>query len=439
MANSNELIFLGYNVLQELISNGCMNSFHPASNKFDLHLVKSNMVLKVTKEICYSLARYIPYHNVTCLLLLMNQGHASNHDKFSQFYSSHFIFGLTCSLRNLRDSLNLYGSSILKNDDCLKVFTVLDYLELCLYFASAWSGQNLNEMVLMMHPIANDMNGKQTFKDAIGGNMRNFLTQTSDAVQSSNFNRIDSRKGKSNGNDPYLLLHNERWNVMGSSLWKQLSDFIRQQMKSLMTEDNEDAKNIMKADENFPVLLSELLITALTCTFSTINKQLSSWLLHKAEVSTSVNTHLHSEMSNNTTTCSFPYSFDQEHDKLQISGNESQNFLFNVLLDISLNAEGLHGPYKKINHFPFFIRKHPISWNDIYRDIIIGKDSQSSSSKNGEDLVIDDQRLSKDINVGAGKTSSRPFKETSYFKIPNEIYKRSGELLEVLSFNNICL
>ncbi|XP_077251332.1 transducin family protein / WD-40 repeat family protein [Tasmannia lanceolata] len=479
-ACNNGLLFLGYHILHCYIARGDPRDKRHFFDSFVLYPLFAKMLLKAGRDIFYLLARYIVSCGMTCASL---KPASPERNIFGENGSVWFqpldfcVQDVIYIMRTLRPLLDLYGTGFLTEVYTLKAFNVLDLLEYCIYFASAWSQRN-SKGLLMIHPILDALRDGHTPSKITAADLKKLLHQTAELMIDDGLSNGE-RKGGGNiiskqwqpgqGDSIVLLLpEDERWQVIGTCLWRRLSDFSNGQLNTFMTEGLDEGcssttnlcgvssspssspscqpnvDSTLKPVKLFPELLARLLNGTLAYISTSLAKQLASFLRQKVKKGLHVPTLGWLKESSQSQHRTEQSCLSQGTDKLQIS-NENGAYFFEMLWGISVDPKEIYEilAHEKINCFDSVCDDLSKDWIDIHKGIMlehgncdtINLDQGSSSSEGGSPA----RNQSTDSNsfMGTRQKEASLLREVTCFHNPKEIYKRNGELLEAMCVNSI--
>ncbi|OVA14729.1 WD40 repeat [Macleaya cordata] len=465
------LSFVGHHVLHSYLSQQDSQENHIV-DRLLLYPPLPQMFLKATEEISPLFARYIVLCSITSSPLNPS---SSKLDMFGTCSSSKlhawdvYMQCLIQPLMSLRAIMKLYSSSFLTEN--LKAFTAIDLLEYYVLFASAWLHRDLKCLIMMIHPILITYSDGHTPSEIDVANLKKILHQSAEIMSHDLLNvgikglqvaEGEQLKREQGGRIMFTIPEDEKWKLIGACLWRLLSKFTKDQLKSVSDglEDGYSSRSLssstsshgssesdgsctLKQIKIVPVFLAELLMSTLACISTSHVKQLASLLRQKVEKSLPVPTLVWLQESNQSQSGGLSNGLNQGIDSLQLINKENESSLLDILWEISANrkeiGEGL--AQEKIWWLQYISQKSSKGWRDMDKGTVSEIENAGTSNCEQEVRSITangthgsaDGRKSQENHSFLG---SRHRKEVTSFLNPEDIYKKNGQLLEAMCINS---
>lgn len=430
-----------------------------------LYSILSKKILKTTEEFSHLFSRFI----VTCSITCSQQDHLFKEDDMSgetmcgrSDAGCYHLQDLMLPLWSLRANLKL--SSVSCTDDFIKkLIFLLDLIEYCLYFASAWSQKNLNGLILMARPLLIPYTDGHASWEIDMENLKKALHQISESVdlKSSIDDVRDSQQvakwmqDTESGDLQPSMLEDERNKIVGVCVWQHVSSSIKHLLNSLgdasfwassSTCCEPDGNTLIEKIQLVPTILMKLLKTTVTYISSYHAKQLASFLLQKIEDGLHVPTLEWLEKYSQSQPRSIQKNPNQgiNLDMMNIEDRSSASeAIWKIFADPKIISESF--VHEKIN-WSQYVNGNPLKgWGGIYKGIIREHESadtsdqdsrhMSNSASSGTGSPVRSLFRSSHTFLGSGQKDTIFAKDDIPFQNPKEIYKRNGELLEVVSFS----
>ncbi|ERM96800.1 hypothetical protein AMTR_s01224p00002240, partial [Amborella trichopoda] len=466
---NNGMLFLGYHVLQGLLF---PKHTHDLLNISDsVASVQLDLLLKAAEEICNGFARCVVGYNITVSAFIpapkLSDG--CQRSSITQLNAWDFYLeSLRHSLGTLRLFLKVLNSNGLLIDDItLKASDVLDHLEYCIRFASAWLRRSPEDLLMMSQPISNGLNGIPSSSKFNTAPLRVNLVVHNDSSAVDNELPVSaSRPQLHNFTDArvHLVPSDERWQLIGCCLWRRLFVFTKALLcnhagKDSKTGDSSDVllsgepsrcysfgrTHSLKPIDMLPSLLSELLLNALAYTSSGLNKEFSFFIRLKLEKDLPVLALAWLQDSGSSCSGALVCEKNQEIGKSEMFPNEKSVMPCDILWNVFASQEDVREilTKEKIKFYQTLGRKSSRGWKDVQKciiakdgnDDIIGHHQEGGARNISDGRVIDGSSRNWifDGNSFLGpkrKSVSPPRDRVSSFNYPKEVLKRNGELLE---------
>ncbi|XP_058100511.1 uncharacterized protein LOC131245220 isoform X2 [Magnolia sinica] len=492
-ACNNGLLFLGYSMLHGYTSrehphdeqHGYTSQLHlhdeqHASDSSMLCPPLPKLFLKASKEVSGLLVRYIVACSITrsALRPTLPVRNVFGEVRFGRFHPWDFYLqDVMCSMGSLRPLLKLYGSGFLTKDLTVKSFTVLDILEYCVCFASAWSQGNWKTLFLMIQPILIASRGGHSPSEIKLADLKRSLLQAAESMvhvtssdSEGNIPASNSQQQQHTQSESVMLSipEDEKWQLIGVCLWRHLSNLCNSHLNTLMADlgnsfsssvplcegsslqsssanYQSDITSMLELIKLFPALLAKLIKDTVGYISSSLAKQLASFLGQKVEKGLPAPTLVLLEASSQSEQRPPHDCIKQGIDSLQIN-NENGAYFFEILWEICVDPKAIHESFihEKLL-FPSVGQKPSKGWLDIHKAI-------TDEYENGDTIHTDQVRISSsaiceagfhartrssDSSQGTGRKDSSLLTDVTSFRNPKEIYKKNGELLEAMCVNSI--
>lgn len=417
------------------------------------------LLLKAIEEINYVFCQHVVCFSLTdsTLRLLPGRSFITAKDRLEQFHHREFCLrSVMYALRTIRQLLKL--SSFNVGSYTLRILSVLDLLEYCGQFASTWFSRNVNRLILLIQTIhiahADDLSSL----DVVIGKLMKNLYQTSDqmvyAASGNGMGAIlgvnnEQKQLKQSEGSTLLVPEDEMWQLIGASLWIDLSGFAKHQLSKFVVTNEVEHESAASPTIEFPVLVARLFMSSMAYISSSITRQLASFLRYKASKGLPVTSFAWLDESSQHHSRFLHSHLNQGIAASQQINDEEKLPLLQKLWEISVNLEKLSDSFvtERIICFPYNTQKVSGSWKDIMKDNLAEYENgaspkDKSESSNGCKASMDEVRSSNRVIVTDGlletkwKGSSLQSDLTS-FNNPREVLKRKGELLEALCFNSV--
>lgn len=383
----------------------------------------------------------------------------------------YYLQGLLLSLQGLRTALrSIHGS--LKEDLVSKLVTILDLVEYNLYFASAWLLRDSKCLLKMLQPLFVAFSNAESPHDIDMGHLNQLFPHIGELIAQNFLTGVDYNHQilagvptEQSDDIVHSIPVDERWHIIGACLWQHMSRFVKHKLAILTNKSKEgnfgsiilgnlftwapslstmtpDQKDILKdVVELISMSLTSLLATVLARVSSYQLKQLVSSLQHKLDQKLYVATVVWFEHFSQTQSRQQKHHTDEEIYNMDMCNEGDFETLWNITSNPNIISECF--AHEKVNLLHCFDHKLSEIWSDIYNGTTRAEDTctregalVSSSSSNA---TVSPGKL-----FGNGKTLVRSDKELATledvmsFQKSKEIYRRSGELLEVIFNPIIC-
>lgn len=472
---SSGLAFIGYHLL---LSYAHTDQSKEQSNEFSgffLHPVLPNLVLKATEETATLFSRYVILCSISSFILkpYSTEDRApteniSNRLAGWQFYMQGVLWSLWC----LRSMLKLFSGSA-DADFIRKTFTTIDLYEYYVYFSSAMLQRNLRALIPTVKAIQMTCKNDHAHYEINLEDMCKVLPEIAELL-SHNSLIYDVRDSASSvppdhdGKEISVSI-DEEWHILRDMLYRHMSGFLNNQLNSSLTVEDScanclpfrlfvfvsdstmcglDNSNLTPQIGVVCAALTNLLKSISLHIFSKCEGHLALSLLHKEGNGFSAATlKWFNEFSWN------PFKDYQKQSSQNIGNRNMKNcetelsaseLLWKMCADSKFRCEDFElSNYKWLKYVK---RKLPKRWIQIYKSTeleykieavckqegSLGTPLTSNGVESGSPLKGPSPDNS--FFLGSGGKDEAISKKVMPFESPKEIYKRNGELLEVIHF-----
>lgn len=393
-----------------------------------------------------------------------NSAYIESKLKLSSAWLSHFVEGLLISLWYLKAILRIRFGCFSKNI-MEKTVDILNLFEYYLHFSLAWLQKNLEAIFLMVQPFLiariDDRNPYEV--DMV--NLKKIIPKIMELVTQHSLVDHASKCGQDIQvvNVKQLIPDDEKSMILGTCLWQQMSRFMIYNLNkivdtledgnlpgsfnrkydceasTLLTPDN-DGINLPEQMRLVSLSLCELLKTSVTHTSSYHSKQLAAFLWQRLEHDLSTMTL---EWLKRPSLSESNQDQNQGIINLELVNTKDKCLVYQLLWDHCADPKLVSDcfAHEKLDWSNYLDLLPAKGWNDMYIKLTEmhktndthdygGKVGNSSASHEVVSPV-------KKAFQGAHASVSSHQKETSsknvtIFQSPREIYKRNGELFEVI-------
>lgn len=462
---NNGLQFIGYHILD-----ACVSRFLSPEQacRFDgiLSYPIRHKLLFMTSEEVSTVSRYIVSCSVSCFQLRScpTKGVTATESQSCwmvglEFYQWSLIRSLWC----LRATMKLFFGSSTENFLHIR-FTVLDLAEFYVYFVSAWSQMNLGGLALIIKPVLlRFIQGDaphEIIKDVhkILSEIRKLLLGDLPFDHVGAFKIDEEMQHERAGDQITKIPKDDRWLVIGFSLWGQLSTFLNQ-LLNLLIQKLEENCSVQSPSElsdmptpsvfgldgkDIQLLTAVVPFTKLlyaTCSHISFYsaKQFASYLLQKGDARI-ITVLFNSEDDHSEPLNPKSKHFCQSVDSINVLKNKNEVLPSEILWLICADPKIIPGFIKEnLKWFESIKNKSLGGWSDVYISIL--RECEGGETAQEEDRLGSPSKAAGSP-VACLNPNDHPFlssggKDTQKlvpFNSPKEIYMGSGELLEVNFF-----
>ncbi|XP_020588907.1 uncharacterized protein LOC110030508 [Phalaenopsis equestris] len=456
-ACNNGLLFLGYQLLQEVIFwEHEIDNQHKTGHS-TLCPVLFDVFVKANKELFYAYSRYVVCCHLSDSTLKLLSGKASTVEIYSEtcFQRNFCLQSLICSLRIIKRLVKYYDHLLLIEGLTLRTYAFLELVEYLMYFSLNWFSRNLSELIQLVCQIRRAYIGDHDSIEVMTGELMKLLHHTLDGNTSDASNDVAeildfiNQENHVKLSEPlaFSIPEDEKWQLIGTSLWIQNTNFTNQQLRKFLAKDGCDAEKSMTDHNPFPIIIAKLTMASIAYVSSLLTKQLASFLREKASKGLLVATFAWLEESSQHESSSLPH-IDQGVCFRQLYTGGDREALFKNLWEISVNAKKIYWNLSNGNvcGFAYSGEKLPTCWKDFkivkLSDHVNTSHCQSKGSPSNSAINVIGSLFAKkifdaDSFIETRRGDSNIMLEKANFENPSEIVKRSGELLEAICCNSI--
>ncbi|PKA53341.1 hypothetical protein AXF42_Ash010071 [Apostasia shenzhenica] len=453
------LLFLGYQLLQGIVFRG-----HEVGNQHHIdhpyvHLTVLGLLLKASKEYFCIYSRYVVRCHLTDSTLKLTSGRsliAESYNDFSLFRRHPFLQSLRCSLRTIRPLLKFYDHLLVTEG--LNLRFLLDFMEYIMYFSHTYFSRDVEWLIQMVCQIYCTSTQNHDSIEITAGELMNLLNHISkrNSCQTSNHPAENvqeclSKNAQNNANE-YLILsipEDEKWQLIGTSLWMLQNTFINQQLSKCLNTKKLGYKRSMTTQDGFPSDVARLIMASVEYVSSSLVKQLAFFLRVKASKVSPVATFDWLMESDQLKTSSLHHCASEGVCNLQQSSNEARQLYLENLWELSVKPKDICWRFlnERIYSFTYSGKNLPSSWKDFQKANLTEHESDvldCRSERNVSNTVTNAMGslsvrkfVSTDAILETRRRDSNPKLENAAFHKPKEIVKRTGELLEAICCNSV--
>ncbi|KAI3441725.1 uncharacterized protein J3R85_001750 [Psidium guajava] len=379
--------------------------------------------------------------------------------------------------RKLRAVLQLSLNSN-EADFIMKPFAILDLFEYLAHFAYTWFQRNLKALSLILQPLTvSPFSGHTTYNvnmedlTKVLHQMENFL---SDAVTVDTVKwdpqSTRSVKGEHGGDIVHLIPEDERWQILGCSLWEHMSRFTNHKLNFMLetVQDSHlfgaslselqsklcssaylksDDKNMREQIELLSVFLVQSLKAISAHASSYHTKQLAALVQQKLDNGWPAMTLVWLQKSDLTEPRSLQTHLSDSNTSLDLVNSDTELSIFERLWTLWADPRIISDSFalEKINWSEYVNTKPSKRWTVVHDRMTL---EENESRNNGSSCSTESTRtisgsLSKGLFSNGNSLLSSWHKEpnlmkdVTHFQNPKDILKRNGELMEALCINSI--
>lgn len=441
------LLSLGYHILHGNIFHESLEDKAHMVDTFPGYAALLKRLGKSIEEACLFLGRYVSSLSFIGTVSILDMRPRYSKVINDQCHSENLsLRNIIKSVRGFRPLLSQY-SRVIPVDCIPKTFDLLDLLEIFVHFALAWVQRDLKLLISLTLPVLNSLKSGKSFIEETGSSILEFLCQSSvSAFQNTTNSNLEGITIQGEHEEceskTCMTSQDEQWHLIGVSLWRQLSAFFKQELHLLNFERFEDDATGSEVMKTFPSFSANLLISSLNFISSSLTRCLRSFLMQKAKGEFPVDTLIWlQEYKKSGNSLSFQL-LSQKISSLKLTHNDDEKSLLRMLWVMAVDPKEIQACFtdEEVNDFFSSSQKQNASWNDIHESIM---SEYSNAVKTHED--VGGSFTSNDQHKGRAEarksfledqrkkpTCSR---EVTSFHSPREVYKRNGELLEVMLFD----
>lgn len=379
--------------------------------------------------------------------------------------------------RKLRAILRL---SLNSNDAdfIMKLFAILDLFEYFAHFAYIWFQRNLEALSLILQPLRVSLfNGHTTHNvdmedlTEVLHQMENFLSDTATVnTVKCDLQSTESVKGENGEDIVHLIPEDERWQILGCSLWEHMSRFTNLKLNFILetVQDSHlfgaslselhskvcssanlqaDAKNIREQTELLSVFLVQSLKTISAHVSSYHINQLAALVQQKLDNGWPAMTLVWLQKSDLTEPRSLQMHMTDTNTSLDLVNSDTELSMYEKLWTLWADPQIISDNFAlgKINWSGYSSTKPSKGWTGIHEGMTLEEnESRNNGSRGSPDSTSSmSGSLSKGLFSNGNSLLSSWHKEpnlvneVTHFQNPKDILKRNGELMEALCINSI--
>ncbi|XP_031374967.1 uncharacterized protein LOC116189446 isoform X2 [Punica granatum] len=462
---------IGYDLLQGYKCHEKSPRTIEALDRLNFYPLLSKLSSTLSDEVSNLFSRLAAACGITCSQVASPcnvNGEPSGMGSRWLFEGGNHIHDLTLLLRNLRAAQEIFSGSW--GEDTVMVPEVNDLLEFCARFASIWYQRNSEALILMLQPILVSFSDGHIPYEVEMVDLKNASSQTSDRVAHESDANVDGRnpsssiitsvKHENGGNRGSLIPEDEKWQILGVSLWKHMLRFTTHKLKMIRDKIDEqhisssslggpslcsgsaacsgiDGKNVIEEIKLLSSRMAQLLVTTLAHVSSYQVKQLVVLLDQKIDDGWPAMTLAWLEPGYS------PHGFLKEHppegditSSLSNINDEISSFhkLWDSWADQKMVSESF--TEEKINLLEYVNKRPSRGWKEIDKSIMV-EEIEGLDNNDGRSISGSGSNEVGTPSRGSWQKGLATSKEITPFQCPKEICKKNGELLEALCINSI--
>uniref|UniRef100_A0A0D9V1Y4 RAVE complex protein Rav1 C-terminal domain-containing protein n=1 Tax=Leersia perrieri TaxID=77586 RepID=A0A0D9V1Y4_9ORYZ len=389
-----------------------------------------HMFMVSSKESCNFLARYVVSFCFMCSALNMDY--------------------TPCTTKEGKLLLKHDKTRTFVSDHTSAMLTVMDLLEYNIEFSFSWLCHDIKALLTTINPVISTSANRESFQvllnqmmQAVRDKIRGVSTNTDGGTTNVLLSNIQQEKSEN-----LTLLIDEKWHLIGISLWTRLSSFMKQFLTEFAEKERVELETSASAVE-FKDLISSVaakfVMGSLHFVSSSIVKLHASFFREKLRknLHSSVLSWLEYKLSRSRSKNS---SHDQFSSTFQLANTQSIEVVFDTLWEISGNPVDVCTTFvnEEVNCFPLNNTSLTRSWKVMTEATLVDSENvltqrsgeenhDSVSSKNNEKI----QRFIDNTSCGEGTLSPKSKGLITDFQRPRDLVRRNGELLEAICLNSI--
>ncbi|CAM0881371.1 unnamed protein product [Alopecurus aequalis] len=329
--------------------------------------------------------------------------------------------------------------------------TVMDLLEYSIEFSVSWLCRDIQALVIMINPVLGASVSGEPFQVLLDQLMQaahhrsHGVSINTDVVMPNG--PLDKRQPETS--EDSSLSVDEKWHVIGASLWIGLTSFMKHYLTEFIGKERLELE-ASTSDVEFKGLISSVAAKFVIDSMHFVSS--SSVKLHASFFRQKLSKNVHSSVLFWLDYMSSQQRSDKtSHDQLahivQHVKTENMEVLFNVLWEIA-NPVDICTAFvnEEVNCFPLNNTNLTRSWKDMVRSTKVecennftqrngGEKKCSISSENNEKGRGLIEKASSDVETLEPKRKNLIAQKD--FQSPRELLRRNGELLEAICLNSI--
>uniref|UniRef100_A0A0E0JK06 RAVE complex protein Rav1 C-terminal domain-containing protein n=1 Tax=Oryza punctata TaxID=4537 RepID=A0A0E0JK06_ORYPU len=326
------------------------------------------------------------------------------------------------------------------------MLTVMDLLEYNMEFSFSWLCHDIKALLTMTNPVIVASVNRESFQvllDQLLQAVRDKIHGVSMGTEGGTVNGLLCNIQQEKSGNSSLTI-DEKWHLIGISLWTRLSSFMKQFLTEFVEKERLELET-SASDVEFKDLISSVAAKFLMGSLHFVSSLLVK--LHASFLRERVLKKLHSgllfwlsqQRSNNN-------SHEQFSSISQLANSENIKVFFDTLWEISAHPVDICTAFvnEEVNCFPLISISLTQSWKAMTEATLVESENNfaqrseenrdSVSSKNDEKI----QRSIDNTPCGADVTLEPKRKGLiADFERPRELLRRNGELLEAICLNSI--
>lgn len=457
---NNGLLAIGFDILVDYTSrNHLKDESHSVDHAVHNPLLK--YLLKVVEDIPLLLSRFIVSCSINCIQLESEDTENGLTGKVRPSYSdTHMLYfqGMMQALWCLRTALRII-SGFLPEDVITKVHGILDLYEFYVHFASSWLHRNSKGLLLMVQPLLISCTNGHTPYELDMENLKKIIYSIEESLASNSAVEHECSTCNQDIGIKHSFLEDEKWCVIGACLWQHMSNLMRHHLH-LLSIDIEDGCLVEVSHMKASFWESGSMNFG---SDNSITEQVASFLLTSAKLLKTTLTHvssfhvkifvsfLHLLLENRFKPLSLGWLQESSHSQVKIlnqdasadiMNNKDELSTFDMLLDSCADPNIILElfAHERINWSLFFNRRVHCGWSDFYRSVngehneneVLDHEIRLSNDSSHDEVGLPSKGLLKNGRAVLGIWQKEITNEELHFQNTKEIYKRDGELLEVI-------
>ncbi|KAL6608107.1 hypothetical protein ACP70R_041170 [Stipagrostis hirtigluma subsp. patula] len=336
-------------------------------------------------------------------------------------------------------------------DNTSTMLTIMDLLEYIIEFYFSWLCCDIKAVLIMISPVlATSVNG-ESFQVLLDRLMQ-AIQHISHGISSTAAAGMPSgalHKRQSDEVESAAISIDEKWHVIGTSLWIQLSSVMKQYLREFLEKELHEHESGAN-DSEFKGLTTSTSAKFVVDSLHFVSSSLVK--LHASFFRENFSKNSHSSVLFWLESKSrLPLSNSNNHDDLsrilQLANSESSDVLFNMLWERSANPVDVCTAFvnEEVNSFSLDNINVTRSWNDVRGTVEReknttqrsgGENKHAVSPKNNEKGQGFADKASGNVETSL-EAKRADLTVQKYFQSPKELLRRSGELLEAICLNSV--
>ncbi|VAH76452.1 unnamed protein product [Triticum turgidum subsp. durum] len=338
-------------------------------------------------------------------------------------------------------------------DKTSAIYAVIDLLDYNIGFSVSWLCHDMKALLIMSNPVLGASANDQSFQVLLDRLMQaahhksHGISINTEAVMPNG--SLDKRQ--QGGSEDSSLSIDEKWHLIGASLWIGLSSFMKHHLKEFIGNEKLEGEACTSDVKEFKGLASSVAAKFVIDSLQFVSSSLVR--LHASFFREKLSNNLHpSVLFWLEYMSSQPQSNKTSRDQLayiaQGTNTENMEVLFHVLWEISANPVDICAAFvnEDVNCFPLNNKKLSRSWKNMVESTKVECENDSTQSNGGENKCSVSSKDNEKGHVFVDKASSdvetslepkrKCLIEEKGFQSPKELLRRNGELLEAICLNS---